>query len=180
MSWNRFNPISLFARRQIPAVRFSPARRRRTATSGMSLLELVVACAILLILATASIPIARNTIKWRKEEELRWDLRQMRDAIDRYKDASDKGQIQVKAGTEGYPTDLETLTKPTQLTGTAADKRIRFLRELPMDPMTKNKDWGLRSVQDDTDSTSWGGQDVFDVYSKSSGTALDGTKYSDW
>ncbi len=180
MNWNRFNPISLFARRQFPALRISPARRRRSAASGMSLLELVVACAILLILATASIPLARNTIKWRKEEELRWDLRQMRDAIDRYKDASDKGQIQVKAGTEGYPTDLETLTKPTQLTGTAADKRIRFLREVPMDPMTKNKDWGLRSVQDDTDSTSWGGQDVFDVYSKSSGTALDGTKYSDW
>ena len=180
MSWNRFNPISLFARRQFPAIRFSPGSRRRTAASGMSLLELVVACAILLILATASIPIARNTIKWRKEEELRWDLRQMREAIDRYKDASDKGQIQVKAGTEGYPTDLETLTKPTQLTGTAADKRIRFLREIPMDPMTKNKDWGLRSVQDDTDSSSWGGQDVFDVYSKSSGTALDGTKYSDW
>ena len=180
MSWNRFNPISHFARRQFPAIRFSPARRRRTAASGMSLLELVVACAILLILATASIPIARNTIKWRKEEELRWDLRQMREAIDRYKDASDKGQIQVKAGTEGYPTDLETLTKPTQLTGTAADKRIRFLRDIPMDPMTKNKDWALRSVQDDTDSSSWGGQDVFDVYSKSSGTALDGTKYSDW
>jgi general secretion pathway protein G len=87
--------------------------------------------------------------------------------------------IQVKAGTEGYPVDLETLVKPTQLTG-ATDKRIRFLREIGEDPMTKNKDWGLRSVQDDVDATGWGGQDVFDVYSKSSGTALDGTKYSDW
>jgi general secretion pathway protein G len=114
-----------------------------------------------------------------KENQLRWELRQMRDAIDRYKDASDKGLIQVKAGTEGYPPDLETLVKPTQLTG-ATDKRIRFLREVLDDPMTKNKDWGLRSVQDDADSTGWGGQDVFDVYSKSSGTALDGTKYSDW
>src|SRR5271155_2353503 len=180
MNWNRSQSNSLFADRQFPALSFSLSRSRRGGAAGMSLLELVVARAVLLILATASIPIARNTIKWRKEEELRWDLRQMRDAIDRYKDASDKGQIQVKAGTEGYPTDLETLTKPTQLTGTAADKRIRFLRELPMDPMTKNKDWGLRSVQDDTDSTSWGGQDVFAVYSKSSGTAMDGTKYSDW
>ena len=180
MNWNRFNPSPLLAGRQFPALRVSANRRARTTSSGMSLLELVVACAILLILATASIPIARNTIKWKKEEELRWDLRQMREAIDRYKDASDKGQIQVKAGTEGYPVDLDSLTKPTQLTGTAADKRIRFLREIPMDPFTKSKDWGLRSVQDDTDSTSWGGQDVFDVYSKSSGTAMDGSKYSDW
>ncbi|MGB7752773.1 MAG: type II secretion system protein, partial [Candidatus Acidiferrales bacterium] len=118
----------------------------------MSLLELVVACAILLILATASIPLARNTIRFRREEELRWQLRQIRDAIDRYKDASDKGLIQVKAGTEGYPESLDALVKPTPLTGTATDKRIRFLREIPMDPMTKSKDWGLRSVQDDTDS----------------------------
>jgi general secretion pathway protein G len=141
---------------------------------------LVVACAILLILATASIPLARNTIRWRKEQDLRLALREMRDAIDRYKDASDKGQIQVKAGTEGYPESLDALVKPTPLTGTAADKRIRFLRDIPMDPMTKSKDWGMRSVQDDTDTTSWGGQDVFDVYSKSSGMAMDGTKYSDW
>jgi general secretion pathway protein G len=118
-------------------------------------------------------------VKRVKENQLRWQLRQMREAIDRYKDASDKGLIQVKAGTEGYPVDLETLVKPTQLTG-ATDKRIRFLREISEDPMTKNKDWGLRSVQDDVDATGWGGQDVFDVYSKSSGTALDGTKYSDW
>src|SRR5580692_5242202 len=167
MNRNRFKPSSLLvARRQITAMSVALIGGRRSSSaagseSGMSLLELVVACAILLILATASIPIARNTIKWKKEEQLRWDLRQMRDAIDRYKDASDKGQIQVKAGTE-------------------ADKRIRFLREIPMDPLTKSKDWGLRSVQDDTDSTSWGGQDVFDVYSKSSGTAMDGSKYSDW
>jgi general secretion pathway protein G len=180
MSWNRFEPSPLLTRRQYTAVSHSSDGRRHASASGMSLLELVVACAILLILATASIPIARNTIKWKKEEQLRWDLRQMRDAIDRYKDASDKGQIQVKAGTEGYPESLEALAKPTPLTGTAADKRIRFLREIPMDPLTKNKDWGLRSVQDDTDSTSWGGQDVFDVYSKSSGTAMDGSKYSDW
>jgi general secretion pathway protein G len=188
MNWNRFKPSSLLLglRQQISAGHASSIRRRRDSESGMTLMELVVACAILVILATAAVPIARNTIKWKKEEELRWDLRQMRDAIDRYKDASDKGQIQVKAGTEGYPESLDSLVKPTPLTGTTgtagstADKRIRFLREIPVDPLTKNKDWGLRSVQDDTDTTSWGGQDVFDVYSKSTGTALDGTKYSDW
>jgi general secretion pathway protein G len=180
MNWNRSQSNSLFARRQFPALSLSLSRSRRGGAAGMSLLELVVACAILLILATASIPLARNTIRWRKEQDLRVALREMRDAIDRYKDASDKGQIQVKAGTEGYPESLDAMTKPTPLTGTAADKRIRFLRGIPTDPMTKSKDWGLRSVQDDTDSTSWGGQDVFDVYSKSSGTATDGTKYSDW
>ena len=152
---------------------------QRGKAAGTTLLELIVACAILLVLATVAVPLARNQIRRTKENQLRWDLRQMRDAIDRYKDASDKGLIQVKAGTEGYPPDLETLVKPTQLTG-ATDKRIRFLREIGEDPMTKNKDWGLRSVQDDADATGWGGQDVFDVYSKSSGTALDGTKYSDW
>src|ERR1700729_1984891 len=149
-------------------------------SAGMSLLELIVACGILLLLASMAVPLARNQVKRVKENQLRWQLRQMRDAIDRYKDASDKGLIQVKAGTEGYPESLDALVKPTPLTGTATDKRIRFLRELPMAPLTKSKDWGLRSVQDDTDSTSWGGQDVFDVYSKSSGTAMDGTKYSEW
>jgi general secretion pathway protein G len=157
----------------------SSARRTLSKSAGLSLLELVIVCGILILLASVAVPLARNQIKRVRENQLRWDLRQMRDAIDRYKDASDKGLIQVKAGTEGYPPDLETLVKPTQLTG-ATDKRIRFLREIPLDPLTKNKDWGLRSVQDDADATGWGGQDVFDVYSKSSGTALDGTKYSDW
>jgi general secretion pathway protein G len=180
MNWNRSQSNSLLVGRQFSALSLSSSRRRRDGAAGMSLLELVVACAILLILATASIPIARNTIRWNKEQQLRIALREMRDAIDRYKDASDKGQIQVKAGTEGYPESLDALTKPTPLTGTAADKRIRFLRGIPTDPMTKSHDWGMRSVQDDSDSTSWGGQDVFDVYSKSSGTAMDGTKYSDW
>src|SRR6202142_2372164 len=133
MNWNRFKSNSLpVSRRKIPAMSLAMLGRRRSASAveseaGMSLLELVVACAILLILATASIPIARNTIKWKKEEQLRWDLRQMREAIDRYKDASDKGKIQVKAGTEGYPGSLDALVKPTPLTGTAADKGIRFL-----------------------------------------------------
>ncbi|MFZ3217339.1 MAG: type II secretion system protein [Candidatus Acidiferrales bacterium] len=174
----RANPFLKLWRR--PAVAAATSGRRRNRDAGVTLMELIVACAILLVLATASVPLARNAVRWKKEDELRWDLRQMRDAIDRYKDASDKGQIQVKAGTEGYPTDLQTLVTPTQLTGTATDKRIRFLRVIPTDPMTKSKDWGLRSVQDDADSSSWGGQDVFDVYSQSSGTALDGSKYSDW
>lgn len=153
--------------------------RTRRRDRGLTLLELVMACAILLVLATVAVPLARNTVKRRKEEQLRYDLRQMRDAIDRYKDAADTGKIKVAAGTEGYPPDIDSLVKPQQLTG-APDKRVRFLREIPMDPMTKSKDWGMRSVQDDPDSTSWGGSNVFDVYSKSSGTALDGTKYSDW
>jgi general secretion pathway protein G len=159
-----------------------PARRvpsARASQLGLTLLELVVSCAILLVLAAVALPLARNKVKRDKEEILRYDLREMRDAIDRYKDAADQGKIKVAAGTEGYPPDLESLVKPMQLTG-APDKRIRFLREIPIDPMTKTKDWGLRSVQDDPDSTSWGGSNVFDVYSKSSGTGLDGTKYSDW
>ena len=159
----------------------TPAGRRkiRALAAGFTLIELILACSILLILATIAIPLARVTIKRRKEVDLRYDLRQMRDAIDRYKDASDKNLIQVKAGTEGYPPDLDTLVKGVQLTG-AKSEHVRFLREIPKDPMTGTTDWGLRAVQDDTDTTSWGGQDVFDVYSKSTGTALNGTKYSDW
>jgi general secretion pathway protein G len=158
----------------------SPRQRRTHRTAaGMTLLELVVACSILVILATAALPLARMTVIRRRENYLRYDLRQMRDAIDRYKDAADKGLIQVKAGTEGYPPDLDTLYNGVALTGTQG-RRMRFLREIYKDPMTGQNDWGMRSVQDDSDSTSWGGQDVFDVYSKSTGTALDGTKYSDW
>jgi general secretion pathway protein G len=145
----------------------------------MTLLELVIACSILVILAGTAVPIARITIQRRRENDLRYDLRQMRDAIDRYKDAADQNLIQVKVGTEGYPPDLETLVNGVQLAG-AANRHVRFLRQIPVDPMTGQKDWGLRSVQDDPDSTSWGGQDVFDVYTPSQGTALDGTKYSDW
>jgi general secretion pathway protein G len=155
------------------------ARTVRVLAAGFTLLELILACSILFVLATVSIPLARVAIKRRKEADLRYDLREMRNAIDRYKDAADKNLIQVKAGTEGYPPDLETLVKGVQLTG-AKSEHVRFLRELPKDPMTGTTDWGMRSVQDDTDTTSWGGQDVFDVYSKSTGTALDGTKYSDW
>jgi general secretion pathway protein G len=153
--------------------------RTRVATAGMTLLELIIACGILLILASVAIPLERVSLVRRRETELRYDLRQMRDAIDRYKDTSDKNLIKVAAGTEGYPPDLDTLAKGVKLTG-PLERQVRFLREVPIDPMTKSKEWGLRSVQDDPDTTSWGGQDVFDVYSKATGTALDGTKYSDW
>lgn len=154
-------------------------RRIRMLAKGFTLIELILACSILFVLAAVAVPLARVAVKRRKEADLRYDLREMRTAIDRYKDAADKNLIQVKAGTEGYPPDLDTLVKGVQLTG-AKSQHVRFLREIPKDPMTGTVDWGLRSVQDDTDSTSWGGQDVFDVYSKSIGTALDGTKYSDW
>jgi general secretion pathway protein G len=157
----------------------SRSRRIRAIAAGTTLLELIIACSILIILATAAVPLNRMVLIRRRESDLRYHLREMREAIDRYKDAADKNLIQVKAGTEGYPPDLETLVKGVQLSG-QPDRRVRFLREIPTDPFTGSKDWGMRSVQDDPDSTSWGGQDVFDVYSHSSGTALNGTKYSDW
>ncbi len=155
------------------------AMRSRAAEAGLTLVELVVTCAILITLSTAALPVARFTVTRQKEAILRYDLRQMRDAIDRYKDVADKNMIQVKVGTEGYPPDMETLVKGVNMMG-APDRKIRFLRAIPVDPITGKKEWGMRSVQDDADSNSWGGQDVFDVFSKSTGTALDGTKYSDW
>jgi general secretion pathway protein G len=158
---------------------FSRRQRACTSAAGMTLLELIIACGILLILASVALPLERVNLVRRRESELRYDLREMRDAIDRYKDAADKNLIKVAAGTEGYPPDLDTLVKGVKLAG-PQDRQVRFLREIPVDPITKNKDWGMRSVQDDPDTTSWGGQDVFDVYSKATGTALDGTKYSEW
>src|SRR6202140_1397283 len=143
--------------------------------AGMTLIELIIACAILLILASAALPIAKFTVIRSKESELHRDLREMRDAIDRYKDAADRNQIRVELGSEGYPPDLETLVKGVQL-GASSDKKIRFLRRIPVDPMTGHKDWGLRAVQDDPDSTGWGGKNVFDGYSKPKGTPQEGTK----
>ena len=144
--------------------------------SGMTLVELIVAIAIMAILATGVLPISRTIVKREREKQLRAALWQMRDSIDRYKDAADRGAFQIKLGSEGYPPDMETLVKGVDVGG----KTIRFLRHVPMDPMTHSTEWGLRSMQDDPTSDSWGGQGVFDVYSKSTGTALDGTKYSDW
>jgi general secretion pathway protein G len=154
-------------------------RRTHSSAAGMTLLELIIACAILLVLSSAALPIAKYAVIREKETELRRDLLEMRDAIDRYKEAADRSQIRVQIGSDGYPPDLETMVKPIQL-GTSGDMKIRFLRKIPVDPMTGRADWGLRGVQDDADSTVWGGSNVFDVYSKSTGTALDGTKYSDW
>ena len=143
----------------------------------MTLLELIMATAILLILSSAALPLARNTVQREREAELRRDLREMRDAIDRYKDAADQHKIRVELGSEGYPPDLETLVNGVNV---GADKKIRFLRHIPKDPMTGQADWGLRAIQDEPDSTVWGGKNVFDVYSKSQGSARDGTRYADW
>ena len=142
----------------------------------MTLIELVVAIAIMAILATAVLPITRNVVKREREKELRAALWQMRDAIDRYKDYADQGKFQIKLDSNGYPPDLDELVKGVDIQG----KKIKFLRHIPIDPMTHSSEWGLRSMQDDPSSESWGGQAVFDVYTKSNGTALDGTKYKDW
>jgi general secretion pathway protein G len=157
-------------------LRKSPGVRSTTTQHGFTLLELIIATAILVVLSTMAVPLARLTIQRERERQLRIDLWEMRDAIDRYKDIADRGGFQIKVDSNGYPPDLETLVKGIDVQG----KKIRFLRKLPSDPMTGSTEWGLRSMQDDPDSDSWGGQSVFDVYTKSQGTALDGTKYKDW
>jgi general secretion pathway protein G len=143
---------------------------------GFTLLELIIATTILLILSTMAVPMARLTIKREKEHRLRADLWEMRDAIDRYKMDADRSAFQTKVDSQGYPPDLETLVKGVDVQG----KKIRYLRKIPIDPITGTAEWGLRSMQDDPDSDSWGGQSVFDVYTKSLDEALDGTKYKDW
>jgi type II secretory pathway pseudopilin PulG len=226
--------------------RIAGEQRKRLSEAGTTLLELIMVCAILVILSGSALPIARYTVKRQRETELKRDLREMRDAIDRYKDAADRNLIRVEVGTEGYPPDLATLvtgvdlagptTAPGTSIGTAASavatqssgfgqgaggqtsqqpssilgalfgagttststsstgtsatgtdnggnnaiRHVRFLRRVPVDPMTGQAMWGMRSVSDDPDSSSWGGKDVFDIFSMSSGIALDGTKYSDW
>jgi general secretion pathway protein G len=143
---------------------------------GFTLIELIVATAILVILTSLAIPMARVSIKRQKEHDLRADLWEMRDAVDRYKDAADRGAFQIKVGSQGYPPDLDTLVKGIDMNG----KKLKFLRRVPVDPMTGKNEWGMRSMQDDPDSDSWDGDNVFDVYTKSEDTALDGTKYKDW
>ena len=223
----------------------SASQGKRNQVAGMTLLELILTCGILLILSTAAIPLFRMTVQHRKEAELRYDLREMRDAIDRYKDDADKNLIRTEVGSQNYPPDLQTLVDGVSISaggsgvggisasalagasntsqfgsagtpqfgagpgGGAASpfgagapgaggipalgsagsaggvsdlpSKVRYLRKIPVDPMTGKADWGLRAVQDDPDSTSWGGHNVFDVYSQSQATATDGTtKYSDW
>ena len=193
---------------------------RRSRVAGMTLIELIMTCGILLILSAAAIPMFRITIQHRKEAELRYDLRQMRNAIDRYKDDADKNLIRTEVGSQNYPPDLQTLvdgvsisaagtggisaaalatasSSPFGATGTPGlgqsgasgtaggalsdlPTKVRYLRKIPVDPLTGKAEWGMRAVQDDADSTSWGGHNVFDVYSQSQATAIDGTKYGDW
>ncbi len=189
--------------------------RTRKAAAGLTLIELILACAILAILSAAAVPLAKVTVQRAKEKELHLALREMRTAIDRYKDDADKNLIRTEVGSENYPPDLATLVSgvpvvmqagavpggisasalATASSGSASQAagpsaasssvsqvstNVRYLRKIPIDPMTGKADWGMRSAQDDPDSDSWGGQNVFDVYSQSTGTAMDGSKYKDW
>jgi general secretion pathway protein G len=150
---------------------------------GFTFVEIVVVVAILGIMAAAAMPLARVTSQRQKEAELRRSLREVRTAIDKFKDAVDSGLIattELKPGSEGYPPDLETLVDGVPAANDASGRKLKYLRRIPIDPMTNGTEWGLRSYQDKPDSTSWGGQNVFDVYTTSGATALDGTKYKDW
>jgi general secretion pathway protein G len=157
--------------------------RRLNQGRGFTFIELLVVTSIILVLAGAVMPLARITIQREREIELRRALREIRTAIDKYKDAVDQGQIggtDNQLGNEGYPPDLETLVDGVNAAGDASGRKLKFLRRIPVDPMTRSTEWGLRSYQDAPDARSWGGKNVFDVYSRSEGTALDGTKYRDW
>lgn len=151
-------------------------RNGAASETGLTLVELIVTVAILSILASAAVPLARFQVQREKEKMLRYDLWEMRAAIDAYKDAADRHAFQTKVGSFNYPPTLQTLVNGVEVQG----KKVRFLRKIPVDPMTGRKNWGLRSMQDSPNSDSWGGQNVFDVYDKSGGTALNGTKYRDW
>ncbi len=153
-----------------------PIRMVRPGERGLTLVELIVTVAILSILASAALPVARFTVKRQNERYLRYDLWMMRGAIDHYKDAADRNAFQIKLDSQGYPPDLETLVNGVDVQG----KKVKFLRRIPVDPMTGKAEWGLRSMKDDPTSTSYSGDSVFDVYSKSQGTSINGTKYSDW
>jgi general secretion pathway protein G len=165
-------------------MRRGSSTRRVGSEKGYTFIELIIVAAILAILASVAVPLVQVTSQRQREVELRRDLRQMRDAIDKFKDAVDSGaiaQTELKPDNEGYPPDLETLVEGVPAAGDATGRKIRFgLRRIPIDPMTNTTDWGMRSYQDKPDSTSWGRQNVFDVFTKSEATALDGTKYKDW
>jgi len=150
---------------------------------GFTFVELLVVATIVMILASAIMPLAKVTATRTREAELRRSLREIRTAIDRFKDAADLGQIgslDIKVGSENYPPDLQTLVDGVTAANDATGRKLKFLRRVPIDPMTRGTEWGMRSYQDKADSTRWGGQNVFDVYTTFEGKALDGTKYKDW
>lgn len=160
-----------------------PRARHASSERGYSFVELLVVTVILLILASAIIPLSQVTVQRQRESELRRVLREMRTAIDAYKDAVDLGVIggtNVESGSEGYPPDLETLVEGVEVLNDASGRQVRFLRRVPIDPVAKSDEWGLRSYQDSPTATTWGGGNVYDVYSQARGTALDGTRYREW
>ncbi len=147
---------------------------------GLTLIELIVAFTIMMLLTAMAVPMAKSRVRREKERDLRWALRELRTAIDKYKDAADNNMLgQQEVGSDNYPKTLEMLVEGVKASGTA-DKKLRFLRRIPKDPMTNGYDWGKRSTQDDPASTSWGGQNIFDVYTKSQDKTADGTPYADW
>jgi general secretion pathway protein G len=162
---------------------FSLRAPRFVLSSGYTFVELLVVTTIIMILASAIMPLVKVTTTRTREAELRRSLREMRSAIDKYKDAADLGQIgslDLKVGSENYPPDLQTLVDGVTAANDATGRKLKFLRHIPVDPMTRGTEWGMRSYQDKPDSTRWGGQNVFDVFTTFDGTALDGTKYKDW
>lgn len=155
----------------------------RQCERGFTFLELVIVTAILMILASTIMPLTQVTAQRQREVELRRSLREMRTAIDKFKDAVDNGLIpttELEPGSEGYPPDLETLVNGVSAANDASGRKLKFLRKIPIDPMTKGTEWGKRAYQDRPDSQSWGGKNIYDVYTTYGGTALDGTKYRDW
>jgi len=171
LMWSHASSVMTPAAHQRKSVSSIPRRQR-----GFTLIELIVATAILLILTGMAVPLFRASVQRERERELHADLWMLRDAIDRYYDAATRGAFQTKVGSDQYPPDLETLVTGVDVGG----KKLKFLRKIPIDPMTGKAEWGMRSTQDDPTSDSWGGQNVFDVYTKSQGTALDDSKYKDW
>ena len=159
------------------------SRRGGTAADGYTLIEVIIVSAIVMVLASAVLPLTKVTIQRQREVELRRTLRELRTAIDKFKDAVDQGLVattELEPGSEGYPPDLQTLVDGVPAANDASGRKLKYLRRIPIDPMTNSTEWGLRSYQDKPDATSWGGKNVFDVYTTSTGTALDGTKYRDW
>jgi general secretion pathway protein G len=157
--------------------------RRNRDASGFTFIELLIVSTILILLASAVMPLAKVANQRQKEAELRRSLREMRTAIDKFKDAVDMGLIpatEIKTGSEGYPPDLDTLVEGVTVANDASGRKLKFLRRVPIDPLTNSREWGLRAYQDKPDSFSWGGQNVYDVYTKATGVGLDGTKYRDW